>query len=139
MRLFTPIKHVFLTIRGERVGGVRRSPVRLEDHILEVRRIINTTNSIESLNYQLSKIIKNRGHFPNDYVVVKLSCRVKEGDMGAAWVNERTSARVFALAGNRIGVIGNDNVAYVKQGDLSAPWTTEYLPASGLAMSGTAD
>ena len=29
----------------------------------EVRRIIYTTNSIESLNYQLRKIIKNRGHF----------------------------------------------------------------------------
>ena len=37
-----------------------------------VRRIIYTTNSIESLNYQLRKIIKNRGHFPNDDAVVKL-------------------------------------------------------------------
>ncbi|MGQ0847285.1 MAG: IS256 family transposase [Sporichthyaceae bacterium] len=38
----------------------------------EVRKIIYTTNSIESLNYQLRKIIKNRGHFPNDDAVVKL-------------------------------------------------------------------
>src|SRR5215211_651804 len=38
----------------------------------EVRRIIYTTNSIESLNYQLRKIIKNRGHFPNDDAVIKL-------------------------------------------------------------------
>jgi putative transposase len=30
----------------------------------ELRKIIYTTNSIESLNYQLRKIIKNRGHFP---------------------------------------------------------------------------
>jgi putative transposase len=37
-----------------------------------VRKIIYTTNSIESLNYQLRKIIKNRGHFPNDDAVVKL-------------------------------------------------------------------
>ncbi|TQC38300.1 IS256 family transposase, partial [Rhodococcus sp. WS4] len=37
-----------------------------------VRKIIYTTNSIESLNYQLRKIIKNRGHFPNDQAVVKL-------------------------------------------------------------------
>jgi putative transposase len=37
-----------------------------------VRRIIYTTNQIESLNYQLRKIIKNRGHFPNDDAVVKL-------------------------------------------------------------------
>ena len=37
-----------------------------------VRRVIYTTNSIESLNYQLRKIIKNRGHFPNDDAVIKL-------------------------------------------------------------------
>lgn len=38
----------------------------------EVRKIIYTTNAIESLNYQLRKIIKNRGHFPNDAAVIKL-------------------------------------------------------------------
>ncbi len=38
----------------------------------EVRRIIYTTNAIESLNYQMRKIIKNRGHFPTDEAVVKL-------------------------------------------------------------------
>jgi putative transposase len=38
----------------------------------EVRKIIYTTNSIESLNYQLRKIIKNRGHFPSDDAVIKL-------------------------------------------------------------------
>jgi putative transposase len=38
----------------------------------EVRRIIYTTNAIESLNYQLRKIIKNRGQFPSDDAVVKL-------------------------------------------------------------------
>ena len=38
----------------------------------EVRKIIYTTNSIESLNYQLRKIIKNRGHFPSDQAVIKL-------------------------------------------------------------------
>jgi putative transposase len=37
-----------------------------------VRKIIYTTNAAESLNYQLRKIIKNRGHFPNDEAVVKL-------------------------------------------------------------------
>lgn len=38
----------------------------------ELRRVIYTTNSIESLNYQLRKVTKNRGHFPNDQAVVKL-------------------------------------------------------------------
>jgi len=37
-----------------------------------LRKVIYTTNSIESLNYQLRKIIKNRGHFPSDQAVVKL-------------------------------------------------------------------
>ena len=37
-----------------------------------LRKIIYTTNSIESLNYQLRKIIKNRGHFPTDDAVIKL-------------------------------------------------------------------
>ena len=38
----------------------------------ELRKVIYTTNSIESLNYQLRKVTKNRGHFPNDAAVVKL-------------------------------------------------------------------
>ena len=37
-----------------------------------LRRVIYTTNSIESLNYQLRKVSKNRGHFPSDEAVVKL-------------------------------------------------------------------
>jgi putative transposase len=36
------------------------------------RHFIPGTNSIESLNYQLRKIIKNRGHLPNDDAVIKL-------------------------------------------------------------------
>ena len=38
----------------------------------ELRRVIYTTNSIESLNYQMRKVIKTRGQFPNDAAVVKL-------------------------------------------------------------------
>jgi putative transposase len=38
----------------------------------ELRKIIYTTNSIESLNYQLRKVIKNRGHYPSDDAVIKL-------------------------------------------------------------------
>ena len=46
-----------------RASGTTRGPSR---------HFIPGTNSIESLNYQLRKIIKNRGHFPNDDAVVKL-------------------------------------------------------------------
>ncbi|WP_308807135.1 transposase [Actinomyces sp. 594] len=37
-----------------------------------LRRVIYTTNSIESLNYQLRKVSKNRGQFPSDEAAVKL-------------------------------------------------------------------
>jgi putative transposase len=37
-----------------------------------LRRIVYTTNSVESLNFQLRKIIKTKGHFPNDEAAVKL-------------------------------------------------------------------
>ncbi|KAA6436836.1 IS256 family transposase [Agrococcus sediminis] len=37
-----------------------------------LRRVIYTTNAIESLNFQLRKVTKNRGHFPNDQAAVKL-------------------------------------------------------------------
>jgi transposase-like protein len=38
----------------------------------EVRRVIYTTNVIESLHMQLRKIIKTRGHFPSDEAATKL-------------------------------------------------------------------
>jgi transposase-like protein len=37
-----------------------------------VRKLLYTTNAIESLNYQLRKVTKARGHFPTDDAVVKL-------------------------------------------------------------------
>jgi putative transposase len=42
------------------------------DHPPEVRRIIYTTNAIESVNMSLRKITKNRGAFPNDEALLKL-------------------------------------------------------------------
>ncbi len=38
----------------------------------EVRRIVYTTNAIESMHMQLRKIVKNRGHFPTDEAASKL-------------------------------------------------------------------
>lgn len=38
----------------------------------EVRKIIYTTNAIESLHMRLRKIIKTRGHFPSDDAAIKL-------------------------------------------------------------------
>src|ERR1700758_4017515 len=39
---------------------------------LEIRKIIYTTNAIESLHMQLRKVLKTRGHFPNDQAATKL-------------------------------------------------------------------
>jgi putative transposase len=39
---------------------------------LEIRRAIYTTNAIESLNRQLRKTLKTRGHFPNDQSALKV-------------------------------------------------------------------
>jgi putative transposase len=38
----------------------------------EVRKVLYTTNMIESINYQLRKISKTRGHFPTDQALIKL-------------------------------------------------------------------
>jgi putative transposase len=67
----------------------------------ELRKIIYTTNAIESLNFQLRKIIKNRGHFPSDDAVTKLlwlaiidiedkRARAREKDRGKP-ANQRTA------------------------------------------------
>ena len=42
------------------------------DYAPEVRRIIYTTNAIESVNMSLRKITKNRGSFPSDEALLKL-------------------------------------------------------------------
>lgn len=38
----------------------------------EIRRVVYTTNAIESMNYQLRKVTKNRGQFPSDEAAYKL-------------------------------------------------------------------
>jgi transposase-like protein len=38
----------------------------------EIRKMIYTTNAIESLNMQLRKVLKNRGHFPSEEAAGKL-------------------------------------------------------------------
>jgi putative transposase len=38
----------------------------------EIRRVLYTTNTIESLNFQLRKVLKPKGHFPTDEAVAKI-------------------------------------------------------------------
>jgi putative transposase len=42
------------------------------DFPADLRRLIYTTNAIESLNFQLRKVTKAKGHFPNDEAATKL-------------------------------------------------------------------
>lgn len=39
---------------------------------VQIRRLIYTTNAIESLNFQLRKVVKAKGHFPSDEAATKL-------------------------------------------------------------------
>lgn len=42
------------------------------DYPPKIRKVIYTTNAIESVNMSLRKITKNRGSFPNDDALLKL-------------------------------------------------------------------
>ena len=42
------------------------------DYPPDIRKVIYTTNAIESANMSLRKVIKNRGSFPTDEAVLKL-------------------------------------------------------------------
>lgn len=66
----------------------------------EVRRIIYTTNAIESMHMQLRKIVKNRGHFPSDEAASKLlylALRNIEKDWKMPPVIWKQAANQFAI------------------------------------------
>ena len=50
----------------------------------EIRRVIYTTNALESLNARVRKVIKTRGHFPNDDAATKLIWLALR-NISAAW------------------------------------------------------
>jgi putative transposase len=65
-----------------------------------VRRVIYTTNSIESVNAQLRKIIKTRGHFPSDDAASKLiwlALRNITADWGRAAPDWKMAMSQFAI------------------------------------------
>jgi putative transposase len=57
-----------------------------------IRKVIYTTNAIEAFNRQMRKIIKTRGHFPNDDALVKLLW------LGIVDIEERRAAERVAQA-----------------------------------------
>jgi putative transposase len=46
--------------------------IPLFDYPPEIRRVIYTTNAIESVNFSLRKVLKTRASFPNDEAAIKL-------------------------------------------------------------------
>jgi putative transposase len=82
------------------------------DFAPEVRKIIYTTNMIESINFELRKATRNRGHFPSDEALIKvlyLGCK----EMG------RTSARATAGRGNGIWKVALNQFDIMFPGRLS--------------------
>jgi putative transposase len=65
-----------------------------------IRRVIYTTNAIESINARLRKIIKTRGHFPSDDAASKLiwlALRNITADWGNAAHNWKEAMNQFAI------------------------------------------
>jgi putative transposase len=66
----------------------------------EIRRVIYTTNAIESINARLRKIIKTRGHFPTDDAASKLiwlALRNITADWGTAAHHWKEAMNQFAI------------------------------------------
>ncbi len=66
----------------------------------EIRKVIYTTNAIESLHMRLRKIIKSRGHFPSDEAATKLlwlALRNITADWGRAAKEWKAALNQFAI------------------------------------------
>lgn len=66
----------------------------------QIRKVIYTTNAIESVNAQLRKIIKTRGHFPSDDAATKLiwlALRNITADWGRAAKDWKEAMNQFAI------------------------------------------
>lgn len=85
------------------VGAWRRARDRVIPFFAfppEVRRVIYTTNAIESVNARLRKIIKTRGHFPSDDAATKLiwlALRNITEDWGRAANHWKSAMNQFAI------------------------------------------
>ncbi|SOX51727.1 transposase, partial [Mycobacterium ahvazicum] len=70
---------------------------------VEIRKIIYTTNAVESLNYQLRKVTKARGSFPSDAAALKLlylairNINQKRGSHGPGTYRWTEALNTFAI------------------------------------------
>lgn len=70
----------------------------------EIRRVIYTTNALESLNARIRKIIKTRGHFPNDEAATTLIWLALR-NISAAWSR---SSPAWRPAMNQFAILYGD-------------------------------
>lgn len=95
------------SVWGKRFPTVAAGWRRAWSHVIpffafpaEIRRVIYTTNAIESVNARLRKIIKTRGHFPSDESASKLiwlALRNITADWGRAAPRWKEAMNQFAI------------------------------------------
>ncbi len=71
-----------------------------------IRKVIYTTNAIESLHSSIRKVIKNRGHFPNDEAATKLIYLALR-NIEKKWI---MAARTWKEALNQFAVLYEDRL-----------------------------
>ncbi len=66
---------------GQKYPAIVKSWDRNWEHVIPffafaepIRRMVYTTNAIESLNSEVRNAVRNKGHFPNDEAATKLIC-----------------------------------------------------------------
>jgi putative transposase len=78
----------------------------------EVRRVVYTTNAIESVHSRLRKIIKTRGHFPSDDAASKLIWLALR-NITADWSR---AAKEWKLAMNQFAILFDERFTQVAHG-----------------------
>jgi transposase-like protein len=78
----------------------------------EVRRVVYTTNAIESVHSRLRKIIKTRGHFPSDDAASKLIWLALR-NITADWSR---AAKEWKLAMNQFAILYEERFTQVAHG-----------------------
>ena len=104
---------------GQRFPSVVASWRRAWDKVIPffafppaVRKVVYTTNAIESINARLRKIIKTRGHFPSDDAASKLIWLALR-KISASW---GSPAREWKEAMNQFAILYDDRFTQVAHG-----------------------
>jgi transposase-like protein len=104
---------------GQRFPSVVASWRRAWDKVIPffafppaVRKVVYTTNAIESINARLRKIIKTRGHFPSDDAASKLIWLALR-NITASW---GSPAREWKEAMNQFAILYDDRFTQVAHG-----------------------